>query len=165
MKEPDRNPKTRVGSRKVPLHLVPPSAKHYLAQALADGAAKYGAYNWRDEAISVSVYKAAAERHWDAFWDGEDLAADSQVHHIAHAMACCAILLDALSLGLLHDDRPTRGAAARLQTEFAARVAGLPTGIVPHAIAAAILRDVAESDDPAPHDGRLFTTVNQNTGD
>jgi hypothetical protein len=143
MKEPDRNPKTRVGSRKVPLHLVPPSAKHYLAQALADGAAKYGAY----------------------IWDGEDLAADSQVHHIAHAMACCAILLDALSLGLLHDDRPTRGAAARLQTEFAARVAGLPTGIVPHAIAAAILRDVAESDDPAPHDGRLFTTVNQNTGD
>jgi hypothetical protein len=161
----DHNPKTRVGSRKVPLHLVPPSAKHFLAQAMADGAAKYGAYNWRDEPISVSVYKAAAERHWDAFWDGEDLAADSQVHHIAHAMACCAILLDALSLGRLHDDRPTAGAAARLQAEFVARAAGFPTGIVPHRLAAEILRDAAEADDPDSHDGRLFTSPNPNTGD
>lgn len=151
----DHNPKTRAGSRKVPLHLVPPSAKHFLAQAMADGAAKYGAYNWRDEPISVSVYKAAAERHWDAFWDGEDLAADSQVHHIAHAMACCAILLDALSLGRLHDDRPTAGAASRLQAEFVARQQGLPTGVVSHLRAAEIMRAAAEADDLDPHDGRL----------
>lgn len=104
----------------MPLHLVPPSAKHFLAQALADGARKYGPYNWRDASISVSVYRAAAERHWDAFWDGEDLAPDSQAHHIAHAMACCAVMLDAWSVGRLIDDRPSAGAAARLQAEFAA---------------------------------------------
>lgn len=115
---PDNNPKTAIGVTKVPLHLVPPSAKHYLALALADGARKYGPYNWRDHAISVSVYKAAAERHLDAFWDGENVAPDSGVHHVAHAMACCALMLDAFSLGMLNDDRPAVGAAAALQAEF-----------------------------------------------
>lgn len=117
---PDNNPKTLIGSSKIPLHLVPPSAKHFLAEALADGARKYGPYNWRDAAISVSVYKAAAERHMDAFWDGEDFAVDSGVHHIAHAMACMALLLDAMTVGKLNDDRPTAGAAPRLQLAFAA---------------------------------------------
>lgn len=118
---PDNNPKTAIGARKVPLHLVPPAAKHYLAEALADGAKKYGPYNWRDASISISVYKAAMERHMDAFWDGEDCAADSGVHHVAHAMACCALILDAMSVGKLHDDRPTRGASASLQGDYAAR--------------------------------------------
>lgn len=116
---PDNNPKTLVGATKVPLHLVPPSATHFLALALKDGGQKYGPYNWRDSAISISTYKAAAQRHWDAFWDGEDNAPDSGVHHLAHAMACSALLLDALTVGKLVDDRPTKGAAARLQTEYA----------------------------------------------
>ena len=115
---PDNNPKTVIGAMKVPLHLVPPSAKHFLALALANGATKYGPYNWRDTAISVSVYKAAMERHMDAFWDGEECAQDSGVHHVAHAMACCALILDALTTGKLHDDRPTKGAAAQLQAEY-----------------------------------------------
>jgi hypothetical protein len=115
---PDNNPKTAIGVTKVPLHLVPPSAKHFLALALANGATKYGPYNWRDAAISVSVYKAAMERHMDAFWDGEECAQDSGVHHVAHAMACCALILDALTIGNLHDDRPTKGASAQLQAEY-----------------------------------------------
>lgn len=41
---PDNNPKTAVGVSKVPLHLVPPSAKHYLALALADYCRKANAY-------------------------------------------------------------------------------------------------------------------------
>lgn len=118
---PDNNPKTAIGALKVPLHLVPPSAKHYLAMALADGAKKYGPYNWRDAAISISVYKAAMERHMDAFWDGEELAPDSGVHHVAHAMACCALILDAMSVGKLHDDRPTAGAGAELQRDYVRR--------------------------------------------
>ena len=56
---PDDNPKTAIGVTKVPLHLVPPSAKHFLAMALADGAKKYGPFNWREHAISVSTYVAA----------------------------------------------------------------------------------------------------------
>ena len=116
---PDNNPKTMIGASKVPLHLVPPSAKHYLAMALADGARKYGPYNWRKAPISISVYKAALERHVDAFWDGEELAEDSKVHHLAHAMACIALMLDSISLGIINDDRPPQGAVAQLQKDFA----------------------------------------------
>lgn len=117
---PDNNPKTVLGAKKVPLHLVPPAAKHGLAEALADGAKKYGPYNWRNFPISASVYYAAAQRHMDAWWDGEDLAPDSQVHHLKHAMACMALVLDSLELGLLNDDRPVKGATPRLQAEYAA---------------------------------------------
>lgn len=138
---PDNNPKTAIGVTKVPLHLVPPSAKHFLALALADGAKKYGPYNWRDAAISVSVYKSALERHVDAFWDGEDAARDSGIHHIAHAMACCALILDAMTVGCLNDDRPTKGASPRLQAEFANPPAAKYGELIPHERAKAMLRD------------------------
>lgn len=114
----DNNPKTRLGKLKVPMHLIPPSAKIYLALALEDGAKKYGAYNWRKEKISISTYIAAGERHFDAFWDGEDLAEDSMVHHLAHAMACCALLIDGITTGNIIDDRPPPGTAAQLQKQF-----------------------------------------------
>jgi hypothetical protein len=100
------------------MHLIPPAAKIHLALALKNGAEKYGAYNWRDEEISATVYIAAAMRHLDAYLDGEDVAEDSGVHHIAHAMACCALILDGLECEQLIDDRPPLGAAARLQKEF-----------------------------------------------
>jgi hypothetical protein len=116
---PDDNPKTTIGVTKVPLHLVPPSAKHYLALAFKDGAAKYGPYNWREKKVSASVYVAAAQRHIDAWWDGEDLSEDAKVEHLAHAMACMAIVLDAKSIGMLNDDRPFKGASPQLQKEFA----------------------------------------------
>ena len=119
MSYPDNDPKRAIGALKIPLHLVPPSAKHYMAQALADGARKYGAYNWRTGSINVSVYYAAMQRHMDAFWDGEDAAEDSGVHHVAHAMACCALLLDAMTVGKLVDDRPPAGAAIELQSRYA----------------------------------------------
>lgn len=70
---PDGNPKTAAGACKVPLHLVPPSATHYLALAFKDGAEKYGPYNWREKGVSASVYIAAAMRHMDAYRDREDV--------------------------------------------------------------------------------------------
>ena len=118
---PDNNPKTAMGALKVPLHLVPPSANHFLALAMADGAKKYGPYNWREKTISTSVYIGAVKRHIDAFWDGEDFARDSKVHHIAHAMACLAIMMDASTLGKLNDDRPPVGAIGDLQEIYTMR--------------------------------------------
>jgi hypothetical protein len=41
-----------------------------------------------------------------AWFNGEECAQDSGVHHLAHAMACLAILLDAKTCGKLNDDRP-----------------------------------------------------------
>lgn len=115
---PDNNPKTVLGVQKVPLHLVPPSATHFLASAFADGARKYGPYNWRDRTVSSSVYIAAAKRHMDAWWDGEEESADAKVHHLAHALACLAIILDAYTVAKLNDDRPTPGAAPALQKAY-----------------------------------------------
>lgn len=116
---PDDNPKTAIGVTKVPLHLVPPVAKQALAEALGDGAGKYGPYNWREKRVSASVYYAAAQRHMDAWWDGEDRARDSQVLHLAHAMACLAIIIDGLSIDKMNDDRPPTGAAVAWQERYA----------------------------------------------
>jgi hypothetical protein len=108
---PDNNPKTRVGALKAPMHLIPPIAEVALAEALADGAEKYGPFNWRSERISTSVYIGAIRRHMAAYQDGEDIAADSGVHHLAHVMACCALVLDAAAIDRLNDDRPPAGGA------------------------------------------------------
>ena len=105
---PDNNPKTRVGgANKVPLHLVPATAVAHMAIAFADGGTKYQPFNWRMEPISASVYYGAARRHIDAWWEGEDAAGDSGVHHLAHAMACLAMILDTMERpGFLNDNRP-----------------------------------------------------------
>lgn len=106
-KYPDGNPKSLQGAKKAPMQLVPAVATIYMAKAFADGARKYGPANWRETGVAASVYVAAAKRHIDLFYDGgEDVASDSKVKHLAHAMACLGILLDAEACGKLIDDRP-----------------------------------------------------------
>lgn len=114
MERPDNNPKSAFGVRKVPLHLIPPAALVHLAKALQQGAEKYGAFNWRDKDVAISVYISAALRHLMACWDGEDVDPESGQYHLAHAMACLAIVLDADSLGKMVDDRPRAGAAPEM---------------------------------------------------
>ena len=114
----DNNPKTILGLKKSPLHLVPPVAIAHTAQAFGDGAAKYGPYNWRDNKVSSSIYVSAAKRHLDSWFDGEDKSSDANVHHLGHAIACLAIILDAEATGNLIDDRPTPGAMARVLADL-----------------------------------------------
>lgn len=112
------NPKDLVGAKKAPLHLVPPAAVIGMADGLAVGAVKYGAYNWREQPIEVMTYVAAAQRHLYAFTDGQDYSEDTEavlghaVHHIDHALAGLAILRDALASGKVVDNRPPVGPAA-----------------------------------------------------
>ena len=113
-KQDSTNPKDLVGITKVQLNLIPPASKIYQALAMEDGAIKYGPYNWREKKVSASIYYAAANRHLDAWFDGEELAPDSKKPHLAHAIACLGILIDALETGNLRDDRPLPGAAAKL---------------------------------------------------
>lgn len=101
------NPKDSIGRQKVDLSLVPDTAYIHLADALMDGAGKYGPFNWRDKSVSARVYVAAARRHLAAWMAREEVAADSGVHHLGHAMACMAIIIDAQFHGCLVDDRPT----------------------------------------------------------
>src|ERR1700679_1288225 len=108
---PDNNPKTQFGLAKTPMHVVPPAAIRGLAEAFANGATKYGAFNWREKSISSTIYYAACMRHltdWFDRIDEGDLAPDSKVHHIKHAIACLAMILDTLDSELLNDDRPRR---------------------------------------------------------
>ena len=105
----DTNPKDAVGRTKPGLTQVPPSAMVELGRALADGERKYGLMNWRRSQVSARVYLDAAYRHLMAYVDGEDVASDSGVPHLAHVMACCAILLDAQRSGTLIDDRGEPG--------------------------------------------------------
>ena len=100
------NPKANVGALKPPLDLVSPVIIAHLADAMRDGAKKYGAWNYREVDISASVYVAAAKRHLDLWMDGEEYADDSDVHHLGHALACIGLILDSQQCGNLVDDRP-----------------------------------------------------------
>lgn len=113
------NPKDAMGAKKVALHLWPHVATVYGALAMADGAEKYGAYNWREHPVKATVYVSALERHVAAYFDGEENATDSGKPHLAHALACLAILVDAKESGNLIDDRPTAGPSAAVLARFA----------------------------------------------
>lgn len=99
------NTKDIVGSDKLPLHLWPTSAKALGALALLDGMLKYGRSNFRADGVRASIYYDATNRHLDAWFEGEDVDPDSGLPHLAHALACIAVLVDAQEAGKFTDDR------------------------------------------------------------
>jgi hypothetical protein len=111
------NPKDTVGAKKAPLTLVPPSAIIAMAEAMGNGADKYGPFNWRDQPVQVRTYIEAALRHLFAFLDGQWAAEDTGISHLAHAMAGLAILNDAFSIGAVVDNRSTGAAADLLRAQ------------------------------------------------
>lgn len=104
-----KNPKDLIGNKKPSLSPIPVVSLLHLGAAMADGERKYGLCNWRENEVLSSVYYNAALRHLMSWWDGEQRADDSGVHHLGHAMACLAIILDAESINKLSDDRPIPG--------------------------------------------------------
>lgn len=100
------NPKDSIGSTKVSISKFPVIATIMGSMAMMDGAEKYGPYNWRDKPVIASIYYDAAMRHWMTWYEGQEEATDSKVHHLGHAIACAAIILDAQAHGNLIDDRP-----------------------------------------------------------
>lgn len=100
------NPKDLIGSRKVSITKFPAAALLHGAHAMGNGAAKYGSYNWRGNPVRASIYVDAAIRHLLAWFEGEEKAADSGVHHLGHALASIAIILDAQETANLINDRP-----------------------------------------------------------
>lgn len=102
----ESNPKEAMGAAKLALHLVPDAAIAHLSTAFFEGASKYGAYNWRVAGVRASTYMSAARRHLAKWFNGDNVDPNTRVHHLANAMACCAILLDAEVQGKLNDDRP-----------------------------------------------------------
>lgn len=102
----DTNPKAAAGAAKPSIHVIPSTALYAAAAAHMDGAYKYGAHNWRVSGVRASTYYAAVQRHLQAWWEGEQIAEDSGVPHLGHALACLNILIDAAACEKLEDDRP-----------------------------------------------------------
>jgi len=124
---PDTNPKTRVGLTKPSMRGIPSTALLHLGGAMGDGVEKYGQFNWREHAVSASVYEDSIWRHLLAWRDREDIAADSGIHHLAHVMACCAILLDAEEMGKLNDDRGLPGNAPEIIAAWTKKAIDTPS--------------------------------------
>ena len=92
--EDSSNPKIAIGSKKPSVSAIPPVSILLLGEAMKEGERKYGRFNWRSTKVDNSVYYDAAARHLLSYWDGENAASDSKIHHLAHVMACCAIIID-----------------------------------------------------------------------
>jgi hypothetical protein len=106
MTDKPTNPKDMAAVAKLPLHLVPSTLQIFAALAFAEGASKYGAYNWRAAGVRASVYISAMERHLAKWKNGEECDATTGVSHLASILACAGIILDARLCGKLTDDRP-----------------------------------------------------------
>lgn len=102
----DSNPKDAIGDSKLPMHLVSGIVKCYQAIAHFLGNVKYGAWNYRAKGARASVYRAALDRHMDAWWEGEDTDPTDGTPHLANALACINILIEASEADKLEDDRP-----------------------------------------------------------
>jgi hypothetical protein len=112
------NPKDSIGSSKIPMHLWPETATVMGALGLLDGAGKYGRSNYRVSPVRSSIYYDALRRHVGKWFDGQDCDEEqdadgneigSGLPHLAHALACIAILVDAQAAGTLIDDRNVNG--------------------------------------------------------
>lgn len=116
------NPKDCIADTKLPLHLVSPIVKAYQAISHFLGNVKYGAWNFRAAGARASVYRSALDRHMDAWWEGEENDPVDGTPHLANALACIDILIDAKHSGKLIDDRPPsrHGELARLRSDFEA---------------------------------------------
>jgi hypothetical protein len=111
------NPKEGIGLNKLPLHLWPASATAMGCLGILEGREKYGRSNFRATDVLATVYIDACKRHLDAYLEGEDLSPEG-VPHMANALACLAILVDAKAAGTLVDDRNIEGGYRSLVNEL-----------------------------------------------
>lgn len=90
---------------KPPLNLLAPQFLVAVAEVLAFGAKKYASWSWTKGKEWGRDY-AAAQRHLNAWWDGQDLDPETGLSHLAHAACDIMFLLVSQARGLGTDDRP-----------------------------------------------------------
>lgn len=122
--EKPTNPKDVIGSNKLPIHLWPATATAMGCVAMANGL-KYGRSNFRKVGVKASIYYDAANRHLTAWFEGEEYDPDDGVPHLAAALACIAIIIDARASNKLFDDRMFRGGYHALVKELTPHIARL----------------------------------------
>lgn len=119
------NPKDMIGSGKLPIHLWPNTATAMGCIGFLNGMLKYGRSNFRIHGIRASIYYDAAKRHLDAWFEGEETDPDDGVPHLAAALACIAIIVDAQAAGKFNDDRAVAGGYRALVERLTPQVAFL----------------------------------------
>jgi hypothetical protein len=102
----ETNPKDAVGIKKAPISTVSGAVIAEMGLGMMEGALKYGRHNYRVSGVRASVYRDAAFRHLNKWWEGEDDDADSGLNHIVKAMTCLSVLRDAMHHDKWVDDRP-----------------------------------------------------------
>ena len=107
------NPKEAVGSNKLPMHLWPSTATALGCLGMLNGLCKYGRTNFRVMGVQASTYVSACMRHLYAWFEGEECDQDDGVPHLAAALSCIAIIVDAMAAGKLNDDRMVNGSGYR----------------------------------------------------
>jgi len=131
----DTNPKDAIGISKAPVSVVPLPFINAVGLAMMEGALKYGRHNYRPAGIRYSVYFDAAMRHLFAWWEGEDIDADSGLPHPVKAAACMAVLFDAMVQENGTDDRPPSsppGWLAGMNKHAKALLEKYPNPVPPH---------------------------------
>jgi hypothetical protein len=83
----------------------PTKALEELADVMTMGMKKYGKHNYLQGGLEYSRLWDAALRHLCAWYQGEDKDEESGLSHLAHAMACCGMLLEYQKRNLGKDDR------------------------------------------------------------
>jgi len=116
------NPKDRMATSRLDLSLFPDTATAYGALGMVEGDCKYGGYNYRVRGVLASVYVAALRRHISKWYNGEWNDGKTGVPHLASAIACLAIIIDAHEVGVLKDDRPPSVHMTSLLDEFEKKV-------------------------------------------
>lgn len=119
------NPKEAIGSGKLPLHLWPTTASAMGCIGFLNGMLKYGRSNFRAIGIRASIYYDAAIRHLNAWFEGEECDPDDGVPHLAAALACIGIIVDAIAAGKFNDDRSVKGGYRNLVDELTPHVTRL----------------------------------------
>lgn len=104
------NPKQIHGAASLPLSLAPDSAVAYMALGLYEGWLKYGNVNFRAAPVEAMTYVHALKRHVSKWTEGEECDPVTGVPHLANALSCLAIIVDAKTHGSLIDNRPLSNA-------------------------------------------------------
>lgn len=108
--------------------LLPPEALREIVKAFTFGADKYGDRNWeKGEGLLWGKAFGAIMRHCWAFWRGEDIDKESQVHHLGCAGAEVLFLLTYSIRGFKGDDR---GVVKNNSTIIASSQVDAPTPIL-----------------------------------
>ncbi len=123
----ETNPKDQAATSRLDLTVFPDTALAYGALAFTEGHCKYGAYNYRVAGVQSSVYVAACRRHLMKWFNGEECDPKTKVPHLANALACVAVLIDAVECDKLNDDRPPKAEVAELLERFQELVKYLQT--------------------------------------